>query len=113
MQKVSLAPFALLSLVALVGACSSSMTGELERRHVHNGTEKSGTVVYNPHGATTLVEGRRREAYGRAVEYCAPQKFEITQEQNLEPKQREPNYNGPANTLGMRTLAFVDFKCMD
>ncbi len=102
----------ILSTLAIASACSSSMTGELERRHLHNGTEKSGTVVYNPHGAQSLVEGRKREAYGRAVEYCAPHKFEITQEQIQEPKERDPNYNGPANTLGMKTLAFVDFKCI-
>lgn len=104
-----------LSLLFFFTACSSQMTGDLERRHVHHGLEgeeKSGTVVYNPHGAQTLVESRRREAYGRMVEYCAPQSYKITQEEVTSPQKRDPNYHGVANDLGMNSLSFVDFICV-
>lgn len=95
-------------------ACSTNMTLDLERRHTHNGvsgTEKSGTVVYNPHGVETLVNQRRAEALMRIHDWCQPAPYEITKEETVEPEVREPGYNGEAKKLFIKTLRFVDFVC--
>lgn len=101
-----------LILTFLTVACSSQMTGELERRHLHNGNEKSGTVVYNPHGAHSIVDGRRKDAMARIYQYCGPGGYNITKEEIIEPKERDPGYSGVADKLNIKTLMFVDFMCL-
>ena len=103
--------FKLVALLSLFVSCSSQMTGELEKRHIHNGKEKSGTVVYNPHGVSTLVSDRRKDALGRIYEYCGPDGYTITKEEVVNPKDREPDYNGVADKLNISSLMFVDFIC--
>lgn len=100
-----------LFLIILFSSCSSQMTGELEKRHLHNGTEKSGTVVYNPHGVSALVNDRRKDAIHRIYEYCGPSGYSITKEEIVEPRERDPKYNGVADKLNIKTLSFVDFAC--
>lgn len=105
----------LLCSLLLAFSCSTSslVAPDLEKVYQDNGKNTGGVVVYNPHGLEQLVEARRNQAFKRMRAVCQPLTFEITNEENDKPVNRNPKYKDNVTNLTGNTVRFVEFDCIE
>lgn len=104
-----------LALLVIMSACSTTsfVAPDLEKVYQDNGSNTGGVVVYNPHGLKQLVEARRNQAFKRMRSVCKPQTFEIVNEENDRPENRDKKYNENITNLTGKTIRFIEFKCVE
>lgn len=108
--------FALLVIIGLFSACSTTRMAapDLEKTITDSeGTNTGGIVVYNPHGVKQLVEARRNQAFKRMRKVCDPLIFDITDEENDVPENRNPKYKDNITAVTGKTVRFIEFRCVE
>lgn len=105
----------LLSTLLLLFSCSTTslVAPDLEEVYRDDGKNTGGVVVYNPHGLKQLVDARRNQAFKRMRAVCKPLTFEITNEENDRPENRNPKYKDNITNLTGKTIRFVEFDCVE
>lgn len=105
----------ILSILFLFASCSTTsfVAPELEKVYQDDGQNSGGVVVYNPHGLKQLVEARRNQAFKRMRAVCKPLTFEIINEENDQPENRNPKYKENVSSLTGKTVRFVEYECVE
>jgi len=105
----------LFSLLFILFSCSTTslVAPDLEKVYQEDGQNSGGVVVYNPHGLKQLVEARRNQAFKKMRSVCRPQTFEILNEENDKPQNRNEKYKDNITNLTGNTVRFVEYKCVE
>lgn len=100
--------FVLLMTLGL-SACSTTVTNTDSGPYAPSGTNRKGTVAYNPYGLKEIVDGRRQDALKRIYDICGSNKYKITKD---EIRDKDKSMSESLATFGTSKLNYVEFECL-
>ncbi len=96
-------------LAAMCFSCSTVMTPDGGSSYAPKGSQKQGTVAYNPDGFTEIVQIRRNDALKSIYAMCGnSNEYEILKEETRDKKSEE---GGTVATMGASRLRLITYQC--
>jgi hypothetical protein len=97
------------AVFASLTACSTTVSNVDGGPYAPKGTNRKGTVAYNPYGIKEISDGRRQDALKRIYDICGSNNYKITKD---EIRDKDKSMQDSLSTFGTSKLQFIDFECL-